>query len=373
MSQVRGFYDTYHGHELQHLDAVHAAVRQPAGGVGERAVVFLAGDSSLDNKYWFRDNAPATNGYEEILDPPVSRQDIAYWLNKHIADRGLGPGLAALNCSIEESTLNQRACGALRDQDRFLKEHVRAGDTVVVSVGGNDIALAPAPCTIVNMLALSWCIPKACITNGCSLACPCDDCCCGCGFGCASTGLACPPCLGYFVHLFYTRLASYLRNLTAKTRPKRIVVCMIYFPDEQATGSWADATLAALGYNRDPSHLQAIIQKVFHIAVSSIKIPGCEVVPHPLFEALDGKHTEDYSQRVEPSARGGKKMAAAILDVVLKAEGAGGPPALSSETMTRPYQAEDGAMERTPGTASTAEVAVAGVDDLNAPLRKRVK
>ena len=145
MSQVRGFYDTYHGHELQHLDAVHAAVRQPAGGVGERAVVFLAGDSSLDNKYWFRDNAPATNGYEAILDPPVSRQDIAYWLNKHIADRGLGPGLAALNCSIEESTLNQRACGALRDQDRFLKEHVRAGDTVVVSVGGNDIALAPAP------------------------------------------------------------------------------------------------------------------------------------------------------------------------------------------------------------------------------------
>lgn len=40
--------------------------------------------------------------------------------------------------------------------------------------------------------------------------------------------------------------------------------------------------------------------------------PGTEVVPFPLFEVLDGKNTEDYLQRVEPSPSGGKKMGDAL-------------------------------------------------------------
>ena len=41
-------------------------------------------------------------------------------------------------------------------------------------------------------------------------------------------------------------------------------------------------------------------------------VPGVEVVPVALFDVLDSKRSEDYVQRVEPSARGGKKMAAAL-------------------------------------------------------------
>jgi hypothetical protein len=37
------------------------------------------------------------------------------------------------------------------------------------------------------------------------------------------------------------------------------------------------------------------------------------VVPVPLFEALDGKNTDDYVQRVEPSVQGGRKMAKLLL------------------------------------------------------------
>lgn len=45
-------------------------------------------------------------------------------------------------------------------------------------------------------------------------------------------------------------------------------------------------------------------------------MPGSEVIPVPLFNALDGKHTIDYVARVEPSAIGGKKLAEFLLDVI---------------------------------------------------------
>jgi hypothetical protein len=45
-------------------------------------------------------------------------------------------------------------------------------------------------------------------------------------------------------------------------------------------------------------------------------VPGSEVIPVPLFNALDGKNTLDYVARVEPSATGGKKLAEFLLDVI---------------------------------------------------------
>jgi hypothetical protein len=45
-------------------------------------------------------------------------------------------------------------------------------------------------------------------------------------------------------------------------------------------------------------------------------VPGSEVIPVPLFNALDGKNTLDYVARVEPSALGGKKLAEFLLDVI---------------------------------------------------------
>ena len=60
-----------------------------------------------------------------------------------------------------------------------------------------------------------------------------------------------------------------------------------------------------------------MIKKVFELGTSRIKIPGTEVVPFPLFEVLDGKDTNDYLQRVEPSPQGGAKMARALMDCVI--------------------------------------------------------
>lgn len=68
----RAFYGEYHGHRIVDLQAVLAHIRdsKPDGS----RIIYLAGDSSLDNKYWFSDTAPAVNAYEDILDPATSVQ-----------------------------------------------------------------------------------------------------------------------------------------------------------------------------------------------------------------------------------------------------------------------------------------------------------
>ena len=61
------FYDEYHGHRLDHLENVLAGMRRSTSGK-QRSAIFLAGDSSLDNKFWFPDSSTkAVNGMQHIL------------------------------------------------------------------------------------------------------------------------------------------------------------------------------------------------------------------------------------------------------------------------------------------------------------------
>ena len=56
----------------------------------------------------------------------------------------------------------------MRSQDKFIQNNIQQDDILIVSVGGNDIALYPTPCTILSMAGLI-CLPKTCIENPCSL------------------------------------------------------------------------------------------------------------------------------------------------------------------------------------------------------------
>lgn len=86
---AREFYAEYIGHPLDALASVHDILR--ANG---KRIVWLIGDSSLDNKHWLyssslkpvtdRAFAPAVNGYEHILSPPKMVQDVCYHLNKQL-------------------------------------------------------------------------------------------------------------------------------------------------------------------------------------------------------------------------------------------------------------------------------------------------
>jgi len=176
--------------------------------------------------------------------------------------------------------------------------------------------LKPSLCTIVNMLVLIKCTPTTCIECGCGTSCPVDEYCMGCTSSCLSNTLAFPGGLGYFIHLFKTRVEAYIKNMLSPSvetgTPKKVLVCMIYYPDETADGSWADTTLSALGYNKNPAKLQLLIRKIFTLATERIEIPWVVVEAVPLFVPLDGKKTDLYSQRVEPSAIGGKELSAFI-------------------------------------------------------------
>jgi len=117
--------------------------------------------------------------------------------------------------------------------------------------------------------------------------------------------------------MFKNRVQNYINRLVSKQKPRKLVICMIYYPDERAGGSWADGALGLLCYNCCPERLQCVIRAVFRLATSKISIPGTEVVPFPLFNVLDGKSTADYCQRVEPSPVGGQKMAKAIMEAIV--------------------------------------------------------
>ena len=73
------------------------------------------------------------------------------------------------------------------------------------------------------------------------------------------------------------RVQNYVSRLVTKMKPRKVVVCMIYHPDERAGGSWADGALCCLGYNCRPAKLQSIIRKGFELGTSRIRIEGTEV------------------------------------------------------------------------------------------------
>lgn len=269
---------------------------------------------------WFHDRDMAPRVYRDVLEPPQSKKDVTYWLN-HLCENAPTTNrprqrTVAINTAVEATTLNERTF-RLRPQDVFIRDNMQANDILVVSVGGNDVALLPCPCTIASVLGLVLCLPETCVEKGwtCGTV-PLDDYCCGCGPSLCSCLCACPPCLGYNRHLFGTRVQHYIKKLVSKTKPAKILVCMIYFPDERNVPGWAGPALGALGYNRNPSKLQMLIRKAHDEAISNIRIEGSKVIPVPLFRVLDGKTTNDYVARVEPSPAGGRKMAEFILDMM---------------------------------------------------------
>lgn len=120
------FYNNYHGHTVDHLYTLYKGLinQNP-----NKPFIYLAGDSSLDNKYWLKNDKgkyKLTNGYEKILHPPNARPDIAYYLNKYYSE------YYTVNCAIEESSLGKRDSDLL-PQDNFIKDHITENDILVVS------------------------------------------------------------------------------------------------------------------------------------------------------------------------------------------------------------------------------------------------
>lgn len=76
-----------------------------------------------------------------------------------LADRdacgGSFDNAVCINCAVEESTVSERPGARIMPHDEFVRDHIKSSDVLVLSIGGNDIALRPSPLTICNMAALA--------------------------------------------------------------------------------------------------------------------------------------------------------------------------------------------------------------------------
>ncbi|KAF2829063.1 hypothetical protein CC86DRAFT_368171 [Ophiobolus disseminans] len=285
-----GFYFEWKGHQISDLVQFRniTLAERP-----DKPIVYLAGDSSLDNKFWLHKTiaeigVDSPSIYYKTLNKPQPKADVAFWMNHLLGERA-----TCINTAVEESMLRDRD-EELLSHDEFIRDNMRPEDVLIVSVGANDVALRPLPWTIAHMLRLAWLTPRKSL----------EDC---------SAGS-----LTYFKHLFGTKVQDYIVRLTAKTKPRAVVVCMIYFPLEAQFGqqSWAELQLKALGYNSFPGQLQEAIRAMYKIATNQIKVEGTEIVPYALHEVLDGRSPDDYTARVEPNHEGGRKMAVKFVELL---------------------------------------------------------
>lgn len=282
------YYRNWHGHTWLDLCRVYRHLRL-VQGIDQ--IVYLAGDSSLDNKHWLlqQPRVHACKSYADIMSRPQDAvPDVSYWINKILEDKK--SKTACLMTSVEATTLGERLSmeSGLRMQDRFIRDHVMAQDTIIVSIGGNDIALAPTARTMFH-LAVLMLAPRFLWRYN--------------------------PSFRYFVRMFKDGIRAYLEKLTERELPSKIAVCMIYFPCEVPDpNSWSRQLLRLSGYDRNPAHLQAILRQLYVEATQQIQLNPrngrtCEIVPVPLFDILDASNPVHYVQRVEPSKEGGRLMA----------------------------------------------------------------
>jgi hypothetical protein len=289
------FYVQWAGHPLDDISIFHAQAQSLRRS---KPIVYLAGDSSLDNKYWVPVIGPhgeespvaVPKIYHEVFATPFPRPDVAFWLNHFLEDRG-----TALNLAVEATMLRERDYDLL-EHDKFVRDNITSEDILIVSVGGNDVAMKPTFATIRRMLQLSWLTPFSSLEKGNAWS------------------------LDHFTHMFRDQVQAYVERLVEKQKPRAVIVCMIYYPLEATAASkqssWADSPLKLLGYNRNPARLQAAIKAMYENATKKLQIEGTEVFPCALFEVLDGKNAEDYTARVEPSSEGGRKMATHFMDIL---------------------------------------------------------
>ena len=301
------YYQTWHGHSAEHLQRTLGHLRQRYS-----RLVWLAGDSSLDNKAWVSSvpREPASAAYRGLLQPPQAVPDVCHWLNVELEAANVRDA-ACINTAVEATTLGERH-STLRPQDRFIAQHIAPQDTLVVSIGGNDIALAPTTSTMTHLAALlltpTQLLPRSLLLHH--------------------------PSVRYFVRLFKDNVVQYLRKLTERTQPACVCVCMVYFPCTNAdSSSWSERLLSQSGYNSQPKRLQSLIRLMYEEATCNITLEGSKskVVPAALFDMLDADNAEHYVQRVEPSSVGGRLMAHQLVE---KLFGSGGSAAGEKQTDT---------------------------------------
>merc|ERR1719517_65732 len=112
---------------------------------------------------------------------------------------------------------------------------------------------------------------------------------------------------------------SYLLALCDKQKPKYVLSAMVYWPclTKQGAG-WCDNALRLMLYDLFPGRCQTMLKSIYEHGCAQLEIPGTTVLPLPIFSKLTGENPDDYVERAEPSASGGKKIAELIMEAISK-------------------------------------------------------
>lgn len=294
MGQINStnFYNNYYGHTEKHLEFLLCVLKQ-----NKNKIIYLAGDSSLDNKHWVLDqkDEPALNGYENVLEPKICKPDICYHLNKYL----IKTEYTAVNTAIEEAILEYNL-NNVNISDNFIINNIKTDDILVISIGANDIALKSSFITKLNLHTLYNSNTYKQLKNN---------------------PLKCKG-MQYFIDLISDGIKKYIQKLTIKNKPKIIIISMIYYPDIKNTKSWCNDMLNLLNYDKDPKKLHIIISNIYQYAICKINfekdqnLKDTQIKYFPMFEVLDGSKSADYVERVEPSNIGGDKISKKLVDLL---------------------------------------------------------
>jgi len=330
MSKINSldFYENYSGHKITHLIKIINGknfierLRSYNDQNKNRKVIFLAGDSSLDNKHWPLSNSnekklcnkPPINGYEDVLEGNNCVPDVAYQINQTLIDNGLNEEYVCINTSIEATTLHQRFTepnsynGDVRllDQDKFIFDYIRTDDILIVSVGGNDIALSPLLETARHFQNFIKNSRKS------------ED---------EKNKDEISSYKQYFRNIFQNKIELYIKKLCSRdgnnSLPSVIIPCMIYYPALTSTQSgFAEGILTATNYRTGKQEiLENFIKDLYFESTRHIYIDKEDQIkniidPCPLYEVLDNSNDKLYLTSVEPSIEGGKLMAIRFVDQI---------------------------------------------------------
>jgi hypothetical protein len=325
MSKIHAnwFYESsYHGHHLEDLNNIIGSLRSYNKQNKNRSVIFLAGDSSLDNKHWplndFNEkklcNKPPINGYEDVLktDTSLCVPDVAYQINQTLIENGLDNEYVCINAAIEATTLHQRFTETnysgdikLLPQDKFIYNNIRPDDILIVSVGGNDIALNALPETTRHFQNFIINSKKS------------ED---------EKNKDEISSYKEYFRNIFNDKMKLYITKLCSRdgndSLPSVIIPCMVYYPALTLTQSgFANKILNATNYRTGKQEiLQNFIKDLYLESTINIYIENINktniIDPCPLYEVLDSSNSKLYLKSVEPSIEGGKLMAARFVDQI---------------------------------------------------------
>lgn len=276
MLDVEKYYSLYYGHTLEDLKLSLQSFKNNK--------IYLAGDSTLDNKFWLKDQKVASvNEYIELLESMMP--DINYHINKLCQNKDLP--FTTINCAVEEAGITDKK--SLNGQDKFIRDNITSDDILVISIGGNDLILKGIMNIVSELFNVLFFKSKA------------------------DTLINFKDYIPNIIELFTTKLNAYILELTSINKPKQIIVCGMYYPCIPVCESWANKVLNILQYDTQYSKVHNIIDIIFNECICKLE----NVTPLKLSDVLDYTSTKDYVARVEPSAIGGAKIAQAIVNSIL--------------------------------------------------------